>query len=223
MNVAAVPLDSSEEGSHDSAMTRPIGLEAAPPAVHATKQRLLEAGLRLMLERGYHAIGVQELLTETGIPKGSFYHHFESKEEFGLAVIELYQSGARHLLAHVMADPRTPPLERIRNFFAAVRRSYEQEGYLGCFLGALGQELSGANEDFRRKIEGCLREIENGVARCLVETRARGELPASCDTRLTAQMIVNAWEGAALRSRLLRGRRPLDAVLDFCFLGAKAQ
>jgi len=201
-------------------MTRPIGLEELP-AVHATKQRLLEAGLALMLERGYNAIGVQEILVVTAVPKGSFYHHFESKEDFALQVIDLYQSGARALLASAIGDMDTPPLERIRRFFDEVRRSYEQEGYLGCFLGALGQELSGANELFRKKIEACLREIENGVARCLVEARERGDLSASCDTRLTAHMIVNAWEGAALRSRIVRGRRPLDQVLDFCFRSAK--
>lgn len=202
-------------------MSRPIGL-ATTPSVHATKQRLLEAGLALMLERGYNAIGVQEILSATNVPKGSFYHHFASKEDFALQVIDLYQSDVRALLVAVTGDRDTPPLARVRRFFGEVRRSYEREGYLGCFLGALGQELSGGNELFRRKIESCIKEIENAVARCLAEARAMGELPASCDTRLTAHMIVNAWEGAALRSRILRARKPLDQVLDFCFQSAMA-
>lgn len=202
-------------------MSRPIGLEA-PPTTHATKQRLLEAGLRLMLERGYHAIGVQEILAETGVPKGSFYHHFESKEDFALQVIDLYQSGVRALLERTLADRRRPPLDRVRNFFDGVRRSYEQEGYLGCLLGGLGQELSGASDTFRRKIEGCLAAIGDAIARCLEEARARGDVAVTCDTRRMAELIVNAWEGAALRSRLVRGRQPLDAVLDFCFAAMRA-
>jgi TetR/AcrR family transcriptional regulator, transcriptional repressor for nem operon len=202
-------------------MSRPIGLEP-PSAVHLTKQRLLEAGLRLMLERGYHAIGVQEILDETGIPKGSFYHHFESKEEFALDVIDLYQSRVRALLDRELADRSFPPLDRVRNFFAAVGLAYEQEGYLGCLLGGLGQELSGASEMFRRRIEACISAIAARIADCLEEARVRGELPASCDARLLADLIVNAWEGAALRSRLVRGREPLDRVLEFCFAAVRA-
>jgi TetR/AcrR family transcriptional repressor of nem operon len=197
-------------------MSRPIGL-LSPPVVHETKQRLLEAGLRLMLRHGYHAIGVQDILAETDVPKGSFYHHFESKEDFALQVIDLYQADVHAMLDRYLEDPRRPPLARIRNFFAAVRRAYEQQGYLGCLLGTLGQELSGASAVFRRKIDGCMTVIGDGIARCLEEARERGEVPATCDPQLAAAMIVNSWEGAALRSRIVRGRQPLDAVLDFCF------
>lgn len=203
-------------------MSRPIGL-MTPPAMHETKQRLLEAGLRLMLERGYHAIGVQDILAETGVPKGSFYHHFESKEDFALQVIDLYQSDVHAMLDRYLADRRQPPLARVRSFFAAVRRAYEEQGYLGCLLGTLGQELSGASPVFRRKIDGCLTVIGNGIARCLEEARGRGEVPATCNPQLAAVLIVNAWEGAALRSRLVRGRQPLDSVLDFCFAAIQAQ
>ena len=83
-------------------MARLIGLDA-PAEMHETKQRLLEAGLRLLLERGYHAIGVQEILTETGIPKGSFYHHFESKEDFALQAVDVYHTNAYELLDRIIA------------------------------------------------------------------------------------------------------------------------
>lgn len=168
-----------------------------------------------MLVRGYHAVGVQDLLDETDVPKGSFYHHFESKEDFALQVIDAYQAGVRDLLYATVDDPARAPLDRIRAFFDGVRTSYESEGYLGCFLGALGQELSGANEIFRRKIDGCLGFIAAGLTRCIEDARIRGELPASTDSRVMGELLVNAWEGAALRSRLTRSSRPLDAVLDF--------
>ena len=172
-----------------------------------------------MLERGYHAIGVQEILSETGVPKGSFYHHFASKEDFALQVIDAYQARVRDLLELTLTDRRHPPLDRVRNFFTGVREAYEAEGHLGCLLGALGQELSGTNELFRRKIDGCLAAIAAAHAVCFEEARVRGDVPSTCDARLTADLLVSAWEGAALRSRLLRSARPLDEVLDF-FLAA---
>lgn len=183
--------------------------------MHDTKQRLITAGLRLMLERGYHAVGIQDLLDATDVPKGSFYHHFESKEDFALQVIDAYQANVRDLIHATVDDPSRAPLDRVRAFFDGVRTSYESEGYLGCFLGALGQELSGTSEIFRSKIDGCISFIAAGLSRCIEDARIRGELPASTDSRAMGELLANAWEGAALRSRLTRSSQPLEAVLDF--------
>ena len=57
---------------------------------HATKQRLLDAGLPMLLKQGYNNLGIQALLAATDTPKGSFYHHFKDKEDFALQVIDLY-------------------------------------------------------------------------------------------------------------------------------------
>jgi len=185
--------------------------------MHETKQRLIEAGLRLMLSNGYHALGVQQLLSETGVPKGSFYHHFESKEDFALQVIDAYTANVHALLDVVLNDRTRPPLERVRHFFEHVRLAYEADGYLGCFLGTLGQELSGTSEVFRRKIGGCLADISSRLASAIAEAKASGQVPPSVDPREMADVLVDAWEGAALRTRLMRSGRPLDAVLNFYF------
>lgn len=204
-----------------SPMNRPVGLVAAP--IHETKQRLIGAGLRLMLERGYHGVGIQELLEDTGVPKGSFYHHFASKEDFALQVIDAYVADVHTLLERTLTDASEPPLRRVRTFFERVRDAYASEGYLGCFLGALGQELAGASEVFRRKIEGCLADIASRIARCLDEACRNGDLPPSTNTAQMADVLVDAWEGAALRTRLVRTGRPLEAVLDFYFAGLSAR
>ena len=194
-------------------MNRPVGLALAP-GIHETKLRLIAVGLRLLLAQGYNATGVQEIVDEAKVPKGSFYHHFASKEEFALLAIDAYQQRVHDLLEATLMDERHPPLDRVRLFFASVREAYEMEGYLGCFLGALGQELSGTNDRFRHKINDCLSSIVAAHACCLEEARLRGDLPFTCDARLAAELLVNAWEGAALRSRLVRNGRPLDDILD---------
>jgi TetR/AcrR family transcriptional repressor of nem operon len=188
-------------------------------AVHDTKRRLLEAGLTMLLERGYHGLGVQDLLDRTGIPKGSFYHHFENKQDMVLQAVELYTSVGHQLLDTCLAPDGRPALQRIRGFFEELGRFYGTQGYLGCLLGGLGQELSGANDLFRKKIEQCIASLAARIADCLDEGRAAGELPAGTDTQRLANTLINAWEGAALRSRLLRSPEPLNNVLDFC-LGA---
>lgn len=182
-----------------------------------TKQRLLEAGLAMLLERGYHDLGIQPLLSATGIPKGSFYHHFKSKEDFALQVIDIYMEEVHQGLDICLGDESKPPLERVRAFFEASQEKYRREGYLGCLLGGLGQELSGVSEVFRRKVDWCFSEIARRIAACLEQAHRRGELPAETNPRKLADLLVNCWEGAALRCRLLRDPAPLQAMLDFYF------
>jgi TetR/AcrR family transcriptional repressor of nem operon len=189
---------------------------------HATKQRLLRAGLEMLLEHGYHDLGVQPLLDATGIPKGSFYHHFESKEDFALQVIDAYMVEIHNGLDECLGDESRPPLERVRRFFENTQKNYRDQGYLGCLLGGLGQELSGVSEVFRKKIERCFSEIAKEIAACLQLARERGELPSDARPIQLANLLVNCWEGAALRSRMLRDPAPLRAMLDFYFRSAGA-
>jgi TetR/AcrR family transcriptional repressor of nem operon len=190
------------------------------PPTHATKQRLLDAGLAMLLKHGYHDLGIQALLAATRTPKGSFYHHFRDKEDFALQVIDEYMRHVHAGLDVCLGDSRRPPLERVRRFFELTQQSYRKEGYMGCLLGGLGQELSGVNDVFRRKIEACFSEIAARIAVCLEQARKRGDIPADADTPRLASLLVDCWEGAALRSRLRGNAAPLKAMLDFYFRAA---
>ncbi len=187
---------------------------------HSTKQRLLDVGMAMLLEHGYHDLGIQALLAATDTPKGSFYHHFKDKEDFALQVIDQYMGQVHAGLDACLGDDGHPPLERVRRFFELVQQNYRKEGYLGCLLGGLGQELSGVSEVFRLKVEGCFSEIAKRIAVCLEEARKRGDVAAESNTRHMASLLVDCWEGAALRSRLRGNAAPLTAMLDFYFQSA---
>ena len=119
-----------------------------------------------------------------------------------------------------LGDKSRPPLKRVRRFFELTQQNYRREGYLGCLLGGLGQELSGESEVFRRKVEGCFSEIAKRIAVCLEEARKRGDIPAGSNSRRMASLLVDCWEGAALRSRLRGNAAPLTTMLDFYFQSA---
>jgi TetR/AcrR family transcriptional repressor of nem operon len=188
--------------------------------MHSTKQRLLDAGMAMLLEHGYNDLGVQAVLDETDTPRGSFYHHFADKEDFALQVVDQYMQRVHAGLDVHLGDESMPPLERVRSFFEATEQQYRVEGYMGCLLGGLGQELSGVSEVFRRKIEECFSRIAERIAACLEEARSRREIPADSDPERMASLLVDCWEGAALRSRLRRDPAPLSAMLDFYFRSA---
>jgi TetR/AcrR family transcriptional regulator, transcriptional repressor for nem operon len=185
--------------------------------MHPTKSRLLDAGLSMLLEHGYNDLGIQALLEATGTPKGSFYHHFRDKEDFALQVVDRYMHGVHAGLEGCLGDTSRSPLERVRLFFETTQEHYRTEGYMGCLIGGLGQELSGVSEVFRRKIEECFSEIVEQLTACIEQARERGEIPPRANARHLASLLVDCWEGAALRSRLRREPAPLDAMLDFYF------
>jgi TetR/AcrR family transcriptional regulator, transcriptional repressor for nem operon len=193
------------------------GIMSSEPS---TRERLIAAGLPLLLERGYNGLGLQALLSATGVPKGSFYHHFRDKEDFALHVVDTYMREVHAGLDASLGDPTVIPLDRVRRFFATTQQGYREQGYMGCLLGGLGQELSGVSDTFRRKIEECFTEIATRLAVCLEEARERGDLPAASDPQRLADLLVDCWEGAALRSRLQRDLAPLDAMLEFYFRSA---
>jgi TetR/AcrR family transcriptional repressor of nem operon len=182
---------------------------------NTTKKRLIDAGLRMLLEQGYNSLGVQAVLDATKTPKGSFYHHFRDKEDFALKVVDAYIADVHAVLDECVHDRSRVPLDRVRHFFELTRQSYEKDGYMGCLMGGLGQELSGVSEVFRAKIEWCFSSIADRLALCLEEAKQQGSVPAGCDVRRMANLLVDCWEGAALRSRLRRNPAPLAAMLDF--------
>jgi len=183
--------------------------------MHSTKQRLIDAGLRMLLEQGYNSLGIQALLAATKTPKGSFYHHFIDKEDFALKVIDAYIAEVHAGLDACLGDRQRSPLARVRHFFELTQQKYRDDGYMGCLMGGLGQELSGVSDVFRRKIEWCFSSIAERMAQCLDEAQQQGEISAKCDVRQMADLLVDCWEGAALRSRLRRNPASLNAMLDF--------
>lgn len=209
-------IDARRSPPYLRTMTGPLGLPAGD-ALHITKRRLLDVGLATLLERGYNATGIQDLLVATSVPKGSFYHHFASKEDFALHVVGRYLAEVHLLLDQTLSDTERAPLERIRLFFDRLLAMYAGQGYLGSLIGLLGQELAAVNTAFRRHIEAAFDGIAARLAETLEEARRRGDLPQEADPLLTANLILDCWEGAALRSRLLRSAAPLEAALENAF------
>jgi TetR/AcrR family transcriptional repressor of nem operon len=177
----------------------------------------------MLLQHGYNDLGIQTLLSATSTPKGSFYHHFKDKEDFALQVIDRYMLQVHAGLDLCLGDKNYPPLERVRQFFLLTLQSYREEGYMGCLLGGLGQELSGVSEVFRRKVEWCFSEIAGRIAVCLEDAQKNGDIAAESDPCSMASLLVDCWEGAALRSRLQGDAAPLTAMLDFYFRSARGR
>jgi TetR/AcrR family transcriptional repressor of nem operon len=176
-----------------------------------TREHILACGGEIIHHKGYTATGLQEILQTAGVPKGSFYFYFKSKEEFGLALVDYY----RHLFAEqvrpILKDSTKPPLERLAGFFLWMQRYFAQEGYIkGCPIGNLIQELGDVNPVFRPKLQASLERLIIMVEQLLLQAKERGEIPDRIDPQKTAGFIISAWQGALIRMKAVAGPEPLE-------------
>ena len=188
-----------------------------------TKQHLIETGTGLFLARGYNNTGLHEILAAADVPKGSFYHHFPSKEAFALAVVHRYGDGAQAYLEALLGDTSQRPLARVRQFFEEVFSEFERQGCRhGCLLGNLGQELADAHNDIRSAIQDHLKRWSVAIARCLDEAVAEGALPADTDTQALGQLLIDGFQGAALSMKLEQNPAPLVRFINHHFAHREA-
>ena len=186
-----------------------------------TRDQLIRAGLEAVLEGGWAFTGIDKILRSVGVPKGSFYYYFPSKDEFGFALLEAYQSFFLKRLNRCF-DPLSDLkfTEKANRFLAestdGMRRFQWQRG---CLVGALGQELGGLHDEFRERLNLSMLQWESVLAAALRSARDRGEIPAALDVNRAARSFWASWEGAVLRARLSRSPEPLTvAVEDFLHL-----
>jgi TetR/AcrR family transcriptional repressor of nem operon len=179
--------------------------------VTSTADRLLETGTRMLLQHGYRGTGLQDLLAASGVPKGSFYHHFDSKAAFVVAAIERYFAEQGRVLAAAVADPSgATPIERLRGYFTGLADGYEEAGWTtGCLLGTLGQELAASEEPVRERVAACFETWRNALADVLRTAQERGQIAAAGDVEALAGFLVDSWEGAVLQAKVQRSRAPL--------------
>jgi len=183
-----------------------------------TRSELIRIGSERIALQGYHATGLDAVLKEAAVPKGSFYHYFKSKEDFGLAVIDHFAASLEHRLAAFLEDEGTAPLTRIARLLEeGLGHTTQNRCTKGCLIGNLGQELAGQNERFRHRLDEVFDMWRQQFARCLREAQDRQELSRELSADTTAGFILSGWEGAILRSKVKQSPQPMRDFIDVLF------
>lgn len=181
-----------------------------------TRALLIEAGTALMFEKGYTNTGIQEVLGRVGVPKGSFYHYFDSKEEFALAIIENFDSEYSGKLRKTLKDPGRSPLNRLKEYCRSSREGMARgQCRKGCLIGNLSQEMADQSEVLRRALSDIMARRRELIAACIAEGQKLGEINPKLDTRKAAELFLSAWEGAVMRAKTTKCTEPLDACMEY--------
>lgn len=175
------------------------------------REKLLQAGMRVVHARGFGGASVRDVVQAAGVPQGSFTNHFKSKEAFGLAVVELYAADAQALALATLGDDALPPLRRLRAYFErATHRDADGGLASGCLLGNLTAEANDCGDAIRRRVVEALARTQAAIAGCLRAALQLGEIDASTDCEETAAFVLAAFHGALLLAKAQRSALPLE-------------
>ena len=183
-----------------------------------TKTSLLEAGCRIMREKGYSNTGIQEVLDSTGVPKGSFYYYFDSKEDFALQIIDHFDKTYSDQLRVFLEDKGLKPIERLKAYCDEGRRNLVLNNCSkGCLIGNLSQEMSDQSETLRKELSEVMARRVTMFARCIEEGQTLGEITKVGSAEQLALFFISSLSGALMSAKTVKTIDPIDTFIDLMF------
>ena len=182
----------------------------------STREHLLEVGLKQLRLTGYTATGVKDILDLAGIPKGSFYHYFPSKEAFAGDLISRYADTESERVRRILDNSTAPPLKRLRSYFEelSATNGYNAE-VSGCLMGSMSLEVADHNEALQTQLRSLFEVLQRSIAGVVRLAIERGDLDKAVKPDALADFLVNSYEGALVRMKADRSNRPLENFLHF--------
>jgi len=182
-----------------------------------TKERILNAAEQIMLERSFHSVGLNQILSAVKVPKGSFYHYFESKEQFGVEMLRHYGSSSnawkRQMLLDSEAEP--DPIKRLLTFFnSVIGKVQENEGKCPCLIQKLASEVADFSEPMRDELANYFLDSVEIIRQLLDEAMEKGDLPEDFDSASEAAFVLDLWCGAQQRASVFRTTEPLHQATE---------
>src|SRR5271155_2367761 len=182
----------------------------------SNREQIVQAGLKCLVEKGFNAVGVQDITDAAGVPKGSFYNHFESKEALGVEIVERYGMGSTRRA--VLIDKTVRPLERLRTHFAALSDLFIAAKFnRGCLLGNFSAELSNQSPAVRDSLARLFTKWTKDLQVAIADAQAEGSIASKAPAGDLAAFLLDAYEGTLLRARVERSRGPFDRFMTFAF------
>jgi TetR/AcrR family transcriptional regulator, transcriptional repressor for nem operon len=191
------------------------------------REKIVSAAQSLIELRGYSALGVAEICKTAGVPKGSFYYFFESKEALALTVLDEHWAEQQRDWTRIL-NSDAEPLERLRQLFeeteAGQRAGQTSCGTVsGCLFGNLTLEMSNQTEPIRERLQEIFEAQVDMVESVVAEAARRGEVTVT-DAGEAARSVVAQLEGQVLFAKLYNSTSGLGVLWANCLalLGACA-
>ncbi len=180
-----------------------------------TREMLLEQGISLLAEHGYHGTGLKLILDTVKVPKGSFYNYFASKEQFAAEILDTYAGDLLDQYDKYVAQSEDTPLELIVKVYDKMLQTMEAEGYVkGCLIGNMAAEVSGQSELIRQSMLTTLKKWKLRIVAQLERGQKSGEVRKDLSAADMADLLWCAWEGGVLRMKIESSADTVQKTLD---------
>ncbi|MBD7953622.1 TetR/AcrR family transcriptional regulator [Stenotrophomonas sp. Sa5BUN4] len=184
------------------------------PATANVREKILATGQRIMGGKGFSAVGLNEVLAAAGVPKGSFYHYFGSKDAFGEALLEGYFEAYVADMERIFRQPGKIKAAQIEDYFAAWQDNQSFEDCQGkCLAVKLGAEVADLSDSMRSALDRGTAAIIAGMAAAIEAGQAEGSLPVQDDAKALAHSLYQLWLGASIMVKIVRTPQPFDNAL----------
>lgn len=180
-----------------------------------TRQQILDTAKGIILGKGFAAVGLNEILSTAGVPKGSFYHYFKSKEQFGDALLEDYFDGYLHMLEHMLKDDGSTNSSRLLGFFQFWLDTQSSDATTDkCLVVKLSAEVTDLSESMRITLKNGTDRVIACLTHCVEQGIRTGEFPANLDAKTVTAEIYYMWIGATLLTKVGRTRAALECAMN---------
>ncbi len=180
----------------------------------STKAKIIRTAAELAYRQGFQTTGLQEILQQCQVPKGSFYFHFDSKEALCAEVVKLRQPLILKRVQRIFTGT-TPLREEITCWFhTLIDFEKAEEQFSGCPVGNLAQELSTVSDELRKELVECFSTAATALAARFQVAQKQGEISAALDPLHLAHFLLQLTQGAQLLVKVERSTRPLQESCD---------
>lgn len=180
-----------------------------------TRQHILETGLGIFAGKGFASVGLNELLKAAGVPKGSFYHYFESKEQYGQALLEDYFERYLADIDSQFAAEAASGHERLMRYWQRWQdKQCDDCAEQKCLVVKLAAEVADLSDAMRLTLRDGTDRIVDRIAGVIEAGIADASLPP-LDARPAAQMLYQLWLGASLLGKLHRNGQALENAMRY--------
>jgi TetR/AcrR family transcriptional regulator, transcriptional repressor for nem operon len=183
-------------------------------ARHSVRNIILEHGMKLFIERGFHACSVQNITDSAGVPKGSFYNHFKSKEALAAEIVTQYGEGNTD--RSILSNPEVPALTRLTKHFAALNEYFSQCNE-GCLVGKFMAEVSDDTPLIKERLLRVLSLWGDQISSAIADGQKQGSIRKDLKAEDLASFLIDAYEGAILRVRVEKSSRALEFFVKVVF------
>ena len=174
---------------------------------------LLNQGVAMFMEQGYHGTGIQEIVDKVGVPKGSFYNYFKSKEDFGSKAVIHYSDQFKLFLNSVLETSKKDTLQGLNQFFDQLAQLFDDKNCKdGCLIGNFAAEISDSSTIGRDTMSSCLREWKDILKEIMIRGQEKEVIREDITPDELADFLLNFLEGSILRMKIESNTNPLKQM-----------